>query len=431
MEAVKPLALRMRPNDLEEFVGQEHIVGPGSALRKAIESDLLTSLIFYGPTGCGKTALAWVIAKRTKASFVQLNAVSAGVSDVRKVVEEARHRLSLVGRRTILFIDEIHRFNKAQQDALLPYVEDGTVILIGATTENPYFEVIKPLVSRSLVVRFEPLRPQDIQKILSRAIEDRERGLGNYRVWVEPKALEYIVSESNGDARRGLNILEVAALGTAPGEDGVRRVTLEAAVAASQRRVVPYDKAGDLHYDTISAFIKSMRGSDPDAAVYWLGRMIYAGEDPLFIARRIVICAAEDVGLADPQALAVATAAMQCVHFIGLPEAKIPLAEAAIYVALAPKSNSAYLAIEKALQLVETTPISGVPPHLRDASYAGAEKLGHGAGYIYPHDHELHYVEQQYLPDELRGARIYEPGSMGVEPQLVERWKAFRSRAPS
>ncbi|HHY37315.1 MAG TPA: AAA family ATPase [Clostridia bacterium] len=414
-----PLAVRMRPRTLEEFVGQEEIVGKGRLLRRAIETDQLSSLIFYGPTGCGKTTLARVVAETTKAHFVELNAVTAGVSDIRRVIEEAKERRALYGQKTILFIDEIHRFNKAQQDALVPYVEDGTVILIGATTENPYFEVNRPIVSRSRVFRLNPLTDDQVRVIVERALSDVERGLGGFKAKVDREALDHIVRVAAGDARSALNAIEMAVLTTPPGQDGTIHVTLEVAEESIQRRAVQYDRDGDIHYDTISAFIKSVRGSDPDAALYWLARMIYAGEDPAFIARRMIILAAEDIGLADPNALVVASAAAYAVDFIGMPEGRIPLAEACIYLAMAPKSNSAYMAIEKALKDVEERRPGEVPIHLRDASYKDAKRLGHGVGYKYPHAYPGHYVLQDYLPAHLKGVKYYEPSDQGVEKDLA------------
>ncbi|MGE5573266.1 MAG: AAA family ATPase [Bacillota bacterium] len=424
-----PLAARMRPRTLDDFVGQEHIVGPGRLLRRAIEADRLSSIILYGPPGTGKTTLAMVIAGTTKSHFEQLNAVTAGVADIRRVVAEAADRLGMHGTRTILFIDEVHRFNRSQQDALLPAVENGTVVFIGATTENPFFEVNAPLVSRSRVFRLEPLHDEDIALILRRALGDAERGLGTFSVEVDPDAFDHIARMANGDARSALNAMELAVLTTPPDERGVRHITLDVAEDSIQRRALVYDRDGDAHYDTISAFIKSMRGSDPDAAAYWLARMAAAGEDPEFIARRIVIQAAEDVGCADPHALLVACAAAWAVRFVGWPEAKLPLAEAAIYVATAPKSNSAYLAISKAMEDVEKERSGEVPVHLRDASYKGAARLGHGAGYKYPHDFPGHFVPQQYLPDTLEGRVYYEPSPNGYEKQIGERlarWRAER-----
>lgn len=423
-----PLALRMRPRTLDELVGQEQIIGPGRLLRRAIEADQLSSLIFYGPAGTGKTTIARVIANTTKAHFEQLNAVTSGVADLRRVMDEARQRRGLYSTRTILFVDEIHRFNKAQQDALLPAVEDGTLILIGATTENPFFEVNAALVSRSRIFRLEPLTDDNVRTLLQRALSDTERGLGKMRAELEPDALEHLVRVANGDARSALNALELAVMTTKPDDQGVRRIDISVASESIQQRALVYDKNGDQHYDVISAFIKSMRGSDPDAALYWLARMIYAGEDPLFIARRILICAAEDVGLADPQALLVANAAYQAVHALGLPEGRIPLAEAVVYIAAAPKSNSAYLGIDRALDDVREKRVGGVPIHLRDASYKGAARLGHGKGYRYAHDFPEHYVAQDYLPDELRGVRYYEPGALGAEAEMKERLERLRRR---
>ncbi len=428
-EALKqeaPLAARMRPATLDEFVGQEHILGPGKLLRRAIEADRLSSIILYGPPGTGKTTLAVIIANHTRSHFEQLNAVMAGVADLRRIAAEASDRLGMHGTRTILFIDEVHRFNRAQQDALLPAVENGTIIFIGATTENPFFEVNAPLVSRSRIFRLNPLADEDVAVIVRRALSDRERGLGSFEVKVDDDALAHIVRVANGDARSALNAIELAVLTTPPDERGVRRITLEVAEDSIQRRALVYDREGDAHYDTISAFIKSMRGSDPDAAVYWLARMAAAGEDPEFIARRIVIQAAEDVGCADPHALLVAVAAAWAVRFLGWPEARIPLAQAAIYVACAPKSNAAYLAIGKALEDVEKERAVEVPTHLRDASYGGAARLGHGAGYKYPHDYPGHFVPQQYLPPPLAGKEYYAPTENGYEKEIADRLARWR-----
>lgn len=427
MEREAPLAMRMRPRTLDDFLGQEEIVGPGRLLRRAIEADRLSSAILWGPTGSGKTTLARVIAERTQAHFEQLNAVTSGVADIRRVLAEAKDRLGMHLQRTIVFIDEIHRFNKAQQDALLPAVEDGTIILIGATTENPYFEVNSALVSRSHLFNLKPLGDRELGILIDRALADRERGLGQYKVELTAEARQHLVQMANGDARVLLNALELAVL-TTPVSDGRRLIDLGVAAEAIQRKALQYDKNGDQHYDVTSAFIKSMRGSDPDAAIYWLARMIYAGEDPLFIARRVVICAAEDVGMADPQALVVANAALQAVHAIGLPEGRIPLAEAVVYVATAPKSNSACLAIERALADVEAKKVGGVPIHLRDASYRGAAKLGHGVGYRYAHDYPGHYVDQQYLPENLEGSRYYEPTEQGEEAAIARRLQRLRDK---
>ncbi len=423
-EQAAPLAARMRPRTLDEIVGQEHLLGPGRLLRQAIERDALTSVILYGPPGTGKTSLAHVIARTTRAHVEHLNAVTSGVADLRRVVDEARDRRTLYGTRTILFIDEIHRFNKAQQDALLPAVEDGTVTLIGATTQNPFFEVTPTLVSRSRVFTLEPLRSDDLITILRRAVVD-PRGLGPEAVDLRDDAARYIAGLANGDARVALNILELAAGTTPPDADAVRRVTLEVAEEAGQRRALLYDRDGDAHYDTISAFIKSIRGSDPDAAVYWLARMLAAGEDPKFIARRMVVHAAEDIGLADPQALLVAVAAAQAVEFVGLPEARIPMAEAAIYLATAPKSNATITAISRAWHDVEHTEAHPVPHHLRDASYPGAHRLGRGSGYQYPHDYPGGFVAQQYVPENIKDRTYYEPTTAGYEGEVRRRLQAW------
>lgn len=424
-----PLAYRIRPRTLDEIVGQKHILDPKSQLYRSIKADRLSSVIFYGPSGTGKTTLARVIANTTSAEFRQLNATIAGKKDMVDVVEQAKVTSGAYGRKTILFIDEIHRFNKAQQDYLLPFVEDGTVILIGATTENPYFEVNRALISRSLIYELHPLDQDDIKVILNRAITDRERGMGAYNARMDEDALDFISDFAGGDARVALNAMELAILTTAPSEDGIIHITTEIISQCIQRKNVRYDKDGDNHYDTISAFIKSMRGSDPDAVVYYLAKMIYAGEDVNFIARRIMICAAEDVGNADPRALQVAVAAQQAVHVLGMPEARIPLAQAAIYVACAPKSNASYLAIDKALEVVRTTNIRTVPPHLQDAHYKGAAELGHGLDYKYAHDFPEHYVEQQYLPDELVGHVFYDPGVLGYEKSMKERLERLRNRS--
>jgi putative ATPase len=419
----------MRPRTLDEMRGQQQIIGPGRLLRRAILADRLSSLIFYGPPGTGKTTLARVIANTSKMAFEQLNAVTAGVADIRRVVGEAKQRLGMSGQKTILFVDEIHRFNKSQQDALLPYVEDGTIVLIGATTENPYFEVNPPLVSRSRVFRLEPLSDQELGEILLAALSDRERGLGQYQVELEPDALQHLMGVANGDARSALNALELAVLTTEPGADGIRHIDLNVAAESIQQRAVVYDKNGDQHYDAISAFIKSMRGSDPDAALYWLARMIYAGEDPVFIARRIVICAAEDVGNADPHALMVANAAAQAAAMLGLPEARIPLAQAVTYIACAPKGNAVISGIDQALQDVAQETNLSVPRHLRDAHYKGAAKLGHGVDYQYPHSFPGHFVRQQYLPDNLVGKRYYQPSNSGYEKTHRERLAVWRGDA--
>ncbi len=417
-----PLALRMRPRTMEEFVGQGEVAGEGTYLRRAIEEDRLQTAILWGPPGSGKTTLAGIIANLTRAHFQQISAVTSGVAEVRRIIQEAEDRLAMYGKRTILFIDEIHRFNKAQQDALLPAVEHGTIILIGATTENPYFEVNSALVSRSKIFRLYPLSGVEVRTIVERALADDERGLAGSGLVVVPEALEHIVNMSGGDARVALNTLEAAAVlvGEARGE---RRVDLKTAEEAAQRKALLYDKWGDSHYDTISAFIKSMRGSDPHAAVYWLARMLYAGEDPRFIARRMVIFASEDVGLADSRALVVADAAAQAVEFVGLPECHLNLSHAAIYLALAPKSNSATRAIAAATRDVEQGVTPPVPPHLRDSHYPGAKALGHGTGYLYPHDYAGNYVEQRYLPEGMDGREYYSPGEGGEERKMAEEWR--------
>ena len=425
----QPLAARMRPRTLDEFLGQEEIIGPGTLLRAAIEKDELTSLIFWGPPGSGKSTLASIVANQTKARFENFSAVTSGVPEMRKVIERAKQLRKANGQRTILFVDEIHRFNKAQQDALLPHVEDGTVVLIGATTENPYFEVNSPLISRSRVFRFEPLADEHIRSLIIRALTDADRGLGAENVTVDAAAIDHIVDVAQGDARSALSALELAAKATSPDpEDGIRRVTLEIAEQAVQKRVLKYDKNGDNHYDTISAYIKSMRGSDPDAAVYWLARMLSAGEDPKFIARRLVIQAAEDVGNADPMALLVATAAAQAVQFVGMPEAQIPLAQATIYLSCAPKSNASYLAINRAMKDVAERKGPPVPVHLRDANYPGAKKLGHGRGYLYPHDYPGHHVEQEYLPEGAASGPYYEPTDHGHEAKFRQRLNRLGKR---
>jgi putative ATPase len=421
-----PLAQRLRPSSLDEFVGQGHILGEGRLLRRAILADRLTSIIFYGPPGSGKTTLAQVIANSTKSHFEQLNAVMAGVADLRRVVELAKERWGGQGKRTVLFIDEIHRFNKAQQDALLPYVEDGTVILVGATTENPFFQVIPPLVSRSRIFKLEPLKDEDIRQILKRALSDPQKGLGQLQVVIDNDAFEHIVTMSGGDARVALNALELAVLSTNPGKDGNVHITLEVAQESIQRKAVLYDKQGDNHYDTISAFIKSMRGSDPDAALFWLAKMLYAGEDPVFIARRIVICASEDVGNADPQALIIATATANAVQMLGMPEGRIPLAQAVVYISCAPKSNSCYVGINNAMHDVATKDAGSVPVHLRDSNYQGAKNFGHGKGYLYPHDFPDNYVKQLYLPERMSNTIYYTPTENGYEAKIKSRLDKLR-----
>ena len=418
MKQESPLASRMRPETLDQVVGQKHIVGPGTLLYRAIKADQLGSIIFYGPPGTGKTTLAKVIAHTTKAEFCQINATVAGKKDMEEVVQKAKDTLGMYGRRTILFVDEIHRFNKSQQDYLLPFVEDGTLILIGATTENPYFEVNGALLSRSRIFELKALEKEDILELLHRAVTDVEKGMGSYRAVLDEDAADFLADVANGDARAALNALELGVLTTPRAEDGKIHIDLEVAQECIQKRAVRYDKDGDNHYDTISAFIKSMRGSDPDAAVYYLGRMLYAGEDIKFIARRIMIHAAEDVGMADPQALNVAVSAAQAVERIGMPEARIILAEAVIYIASAPKSNSVISAIDQAMEAVRTEKTRPIPVHLKDTHYKGAEKLGHGAGYLYPHDFPGHYVKQQYLPDGMEGRTFYHPSDEGFEKEV-------------
>ncbi|MDW7673149.1 MAG: replication-associated recombination protein A [Bacillota bacterium] len=411
-----PLADRMRPRTLDEFVGQSEIVGKGRLLRRSIEADQLSSIIFFGPPGTGKTTLAKIIATKTAAHFEQLNAVTAGVADIRKVLADAKDRKKLYQKRSLLFIDEIHRFNKSQQDALLPSVEDGTIILIGATTENPYFEVNKALLSRSRVFQLKPLTDEHIISVIKQALANEERGLGAYKVQISQEALSHLAASSGGDARVALNGLELAVLTTEPsGTEGIRQIDLNTVAESIQRPALNYDKTGDQHYDVISAFIKSIRGSDPDAAIHWLARMLEAGEDPKFIARRLIVHAAEDIGLADPQGLLIATAAFKAIEVIGLPEGRIPLAQATIYLATAPKSNTIITAIDSALQDVRTKAIGTVPPHLRDSHYSGAANLDHGKGYLYPHDFENHFVKQQYLPDKLVGTSYYRPSIQGNE----------------
>jgi putative ATPase len=409
-----PMAARMRPKTLEEFIGQEHILGPGKLLRRAILADQLGSVIFHGLPGTGKTSLAFVIAQTTHAAFVQLNAVTSGVADLRQVVREAEERLKFQQQGTLLFIDEIHRFNKTQQDALLPSVEEGKVTLIGATTENPYFSVNSALLSRSRVFRLELLSDQDVLSLLNRALTDRERGLGTYRARVSDEAMNHLAVSARGDARQGLNALELAVLSTMPGPDGVRVVDLAAAEESIQEPSVVYDKTGDQHYDVISAFIKSMRGSDPDAALHYLARMLHAGEDPRFILRRILIAASEDVGLADPMALVVAVAAARAFEQVGMPEGYLTLSQAVLYLANAPKSNSVK-AVYDAVEDVKKGRYSPVPAHLRDASYPGAGDMGHGKGYLYPHDYPGHWVKQDYLPEALRGRIYYKPAGTGLD----------------
>ena len=428
-EKESPLASRLRPTKLEEVVGQQHIIGKDKLLYRAIKADKLQSVIFYGPPGTGKTTLAKVIAKTTSAEFMQINATSAGKKDMEAVIEKAKQLQGMYGKRTILFIDEIHRFNKGQQDYLLPFVEDGTVTLIGATTENPYFEVNGALISRSIIFELKPLDKEDIKTLLHRALEDMEKGMGAYHAVADEDALEFLADVSNGDARSALNAIELGILTTERSADGLIHITLDVASECIQKRVIKYDKNGDSHYDNISAFIKSMRGSDPDAAVYYLAKMLYAGEDIKFIARRIMICASEDVGNADPQALNVAVSAALAAERIGLPEAQIILSQAASYVACAPKSNAAYVAIQNAMENVKTTRTMPVPVHLQDRHYKGAAKLGHGEGYKYAHDYPNHYVTQQYLPDGMEGMRFYEPSENGYEKKIKEHMAFIKREA--
>jgi putative ATPase len=421
-----PLAARMRPNTLDEFVGQEHIVGKGRVLRRAIESGSLPSIMLWGPPGSGKTTLANIIANTTSSHFSPVSAVSAGVADLRKTIEEAKERRLLNKKKTILFIDEIHRFNKAQQDAILPFVEDGTVTLIGATTENPSFEVISPLLSRSQLFVLKPLTKEEIKLILMRAMKDTLRGLGAYKVEIEDDALDYLITMSNNDARAALNILETATLTTSPDADGKRRIVLPTIEDTIQHRAISYDKGGDKHYDTISALHKSMRGSDPDASLYWLGRMLEAGDDPLYIARRLVRFATEDIGMADPQALVVAMAAQQAVHFLGLPEGNLALAEAAVYLATAPKSNSVYTAYSAVQDEIKKGSNDPVPLHLRNAVTPMMKNIGYGKGYKYAHDYKGHFVEQQNLPDSVKDKKFYNPSDQGNEKNIAERLKKWR-----
>ncbi len=423
--AQSPLAARMRPRDLSEFVGQGSLVGSGKLLTRAIEADRLTSLILYGPPGCGKTCFGYLVAAKTQAHVERLNAVAAGVEDLRRVIDAAKLRRATQGKKTLLFVDEIHRFNKAQQDVLMPEAEDGTILLIGATTHNPFFSVVAPLLSRSLVAEFKPLSKENIRTLLERAIADEERGLGQMKIQADPEALDFLSAVSDGDARRALNGLDLAALTTLPDKEGAIRLTRTVIEESVQKKAVVYDKDEDSHYDTISAYIKSMRGSDPDAALYWLAKMLYAGEDPRFVARRLVICASEDVGNADPQALVVSMAAAQAVEFIGMPECRIPLAQATVYVACAPKSNAAYMGIEKATEAIRAGTTQEVPTHLKDSHYPGAEKLGHGEGYKYAHSFPEHYVEQAYMAQKIR---FYEPTEQGFEKQIKERLSRLRNR---
>ena len=420
-----PLATRMRPMALHEFVGQEHIIGKGRVLRKAIETGQVPSMILWGPPGSGKTTLAYLIANSSDFQFQPISAVSAGVNDLRRIIEAAKEHRKLFHKKTILFIDEIHRFNKAQQDTILPYVEDGTIILIGATTENPSFEVISPLISRSRVLRLNPLSDSELRILILRALKDTLRGLGSADVELDEKALSHLIKVSNNDARVALNALEIAAVTTNPGEDGKRRITLDTIEDAAQHRSLQYDKAGDEHFDAISALHKSMRGSDPDASLYWLTKMLEAGEDPLYIARRLIRFASEDVGMADPQALVVSMAAQQAVHFIGMPECNLALAEAVVYLSTAPKSNSLYQAYSRVQEEIKKGTAESVPLHLRNAVTPLMKEMGHGEGYQYPHDHPGHFVEQQNLPDSLQDKQFYTPSDQGFEKEIVSRLKTW------
>lgn len=425
-EKESPLASRLRPVTLDEIVGQQHIIGKDKLLYRAIAADKLSSLILYGPPGTGKTTIAQVIAKTTKAEFMQINATSSGKKDMEQVISAAKQNAGMYGRKTILFIDEIHRFNKGQQDYLLPFVEDGTVILIGATTENPYFEVNSALISRSIIFELKALSFEDIKALITRAVYDQTKGMGAYDAVIDSDALDFLADMANGDARQALNAVELAVLTTQRSMDGKIHITLDVASECIQKRVINYDKGGDNHYDTISAFIKSMRGSDPDAALYYLARMLYAGEEVAFIARRIMICAAEDVGNADPMALTVAVSAAQAVERLGMPEGRIVLAQAAAYVACAPKSNAAIMGIDAAMETVSSMKTATIPVHLQDAHYKGAGKLGHGVGYQYAHAFKNHYVHQQYLPDELKDRTFYHMGDLGYEARMKEHIRKLR-----
>ena len=429
MENEAPLAARLRPTKLEEVVGQRHIIAKDKLLYRAIKADKLNSILFYGPPGTGKTTLAKVIASTTKGLFKQINATSSGKKDMEAVVKQAKDDMGMYGKKTILFIDEIHRFNKSQQDYLLPFVEDGTITLIGATTENPYFEVNGALLSRSIIFKLNSLEKEDIRELILRGINDKEKGMASFKAKIDEDALEFLSDVANGDARNALNALELGILTTERSEDGFIHITLEVASECIQKRIIQYDKTGDNHYDTISAFIKSMRGSDPDATVYYLARMLYAGEDITFIARRILICAAEDVGNADPSALLIATSAAQAVERLGMPESRIVLSQAATYVACAPKSNAAYLAIDEAMNVVKNERTAEIPSHLRDAHYKGAKKLGHGLNYKYAHAYKNHYVKQQYLPDELKDRTFYNPSNQGYEADIKAHLRKINEEA--
>ena len=425
LQSKAPLAARMRPRTFEEFVGQEHIIGPGTVLRRSIESDQLPSIILWGPPGTGKTTLANIISTATESQFERVSGVTSGVADLRRVAGEARERLGMHGRRTVLFVDEIHRFNKAQQDVILPFVEDGTLVLIGATTENPSFEVVSPLLSRARVFALQPLTDEEIGSIIAQAIAEPQRGLGHLKPQLDEDATALLVNLANGDARTALNALELSTAATNPDTEGVRKITVAVIQDAMQQRSLRYDKGGDQHYDTISAFIKSVRGSDPDAAVYYLARMLEAGEDPMFIARRLVVLAAEDVGMADPQALQVAVAAQQAYHLLGLPEGRIPLAEATVYLATAPKSNASYMALNRAMEDVQQTRNDPVPMHLRNAPTGLMKDMGYGEGYKYSHDYEDNFAPMQNLPESIKGKRYYNPGNQGYEPEVAERLRKW------
>lgn len=427
LKSEAPLAARMRPRTLSEFHGQEHIIGEGKMLRRAIASDKITSAIFFGPPGTGKTTLAQIIANATDSAFTRINATLAGIKDIKEACEKARYELGASGRRTIVFIDEIHRFNKSQQDTLLPHVEDGVIILIGATTENPFFEVNKALISRSQVYELFPLTPEDIRGVLLAAQSDTARGMGQYNPVMSEEALTFLSEAANGDARTALNAFELAVLTTQKNESGETVIDLVTTEDCIQKKALTYDKNGENHYDTISAFIKSMRGSNPDAALYYLARMLYSGEDIMFVARRIVICAAEDVGMAEPNALNVAVSAMQAVHMVGMPEARIILAEAAVCVATAPKSNSAYMGIDAALADVKNVPIKGIPMHLRNAPHAQMKDFGRSVGYKYAHDYKNHYVEMNFLPDELKDRKYYNSSGLGYEKKIDELFERLKN----
>lgn len=421
---VAPLAVRMRPKTLDEYVGQEHILAEGSLLRRALEQDFLRSVILYGPPGVGKTTLAYVMSQTARGDFITVSATTTGVTELKQIISQAEQKKAFYGTRTTLFIDEIQRLNKGQQDVLLPAVEDGVIILIGATTENPFFEVNPALLSRSQIYELRPLSEEHLRTLVLRAITSEE-GLGGMNVQIEDDALAHLITVCSGDARVLLNTLEFAAMTTIPDEEGVRRLTLSVMEEASQRQRVRYDKSGDNHYDVISAFIKSMRGSDPDAALYWFARMLYANEDPRFIVRRIIVHASEDVGMADPNAMLIAHAAANALEWLGMPEARIPIAQAIIYIATAPKSNAVVTAIDAALRTVESTSGEPVPDHLRDTHYKGAARMGYGVGYKYPHDYPHHYVKQQYLPDKLQGHKFYKPSDQGREKLIQERLDWF------